>query len=82
MFEILMAKGTEDGATALALIEEAMLHEDFLRVHWGLSMDRVRNDNMPFAERFPMWNRFAQTFRRFNANGTFSNGLTDRIGLS
>ncbi len=80
MLEVLMAKGTEDGAQALALVEEAMLREPDVRGHWGLSMDRV-DDSYPFAERYPMWGRFVATFRRFNRQGTFKNSFTDRIGL-
>lgn len=83
MFEVLMAKGSEDGASALAIVESQLLSQPDIRVHWGLSMDQVNDDNFPFAERFPMWDRFVATFRRFNAQkGTFHNAFTDRIGLS
>jgi hypothetical protein len=81
MFEVLMAKGTKGGAEALALIEEAMLHEPDVRVHWGLHMDRLSEHNADLGRMYPRWDRFVATFRRFNAQRTFSNDFTDRIGL-
>lgn len=82
MFEVLMAKGTKGGEQALALIEEAMLHEDDVRVHWGLHFDRITTQNASFQSMYPNWNRFVDTFERFNEQGTFHNAFTDRIGLS
>ena len=82
MFEVLMAKGTKGGKEALALIEEAMLDEPDVRVHWGLHVDRLSRDNADFSRMFPRWDRFVATFRRFNREGTFHNAFTDRIGLS
>ena len=82
MFEVLMAKGTKGGKEALALIEEAMLHEPDVRVHWGLHVDRMSRHNADFNRMFPRWNRFVATFRRFNREGSFHNAFTDRIGLS
>lgn len=82
MFEVLMAKGTDKGAEALKLIEEAMLHERDVRLHWGLNMDRLRPDNSNLARMYPCWDRFKRTFERFNRQGTFHNEFTDRIGLS
>ncbi len=82
MFEVLMAKGTEGGAEALALIEEAMLRDPDVRVHWGLHMDRLSSRNTDFRAKYPRWGAFEATFRRFNAKGTFHNAFTDRIGLS
>jgi len=82
MFEVLMAKGTEDGEEALALIEEDMLHEPDIRVHWGLHVDRISRHNADFTRMYPNWSRFKATFDRFNQKGTFHNKFTDRIGLS
>jgi len=82
MFEVLMSKGTKGGEQALGLIEEAMLHEPDVRVHWGLRVDRLSRHNADFRRMYPRWNRFVSTFRRFNRQGTFHNAFTDRIGLS
>jgi FAD/FMN-containing dehydrogenase len=81
MFEVLMAKGTEGGAEALALIEEAMLRDPEMRVHWGLHMDRLSSRTTDFNAMYPRWNAFRETFQRFNRHGTFRNVFTDRIGL-
>lgn len=82
MFEVLMAKGTQDGPAALALIEEAMLAEPDVRVHWGLNMDRMTADNSDLSEMYPMWPQWMAVFRRFNRQGTFQNKFTRRLGLS
>ena len=81
MFEVLMAKGTEGGAEGLALIEEAMLRDPEMRVHWGLHMDRLSSRTTDFTAMYPRWNAFRETFRRFNRQGTFRNAFTERIGL-
>lgn len=82
MIEILMAKGTKGGARALADIEKAMLGEPDMRVHWGLHMDQMNQQNADFARMYPKWPQFVTTFRRFNQRGTFTNDFTERIGLS
>ncbi|MDT7042005.1 FAD-binding protein [Candidatus Nitronereus thalassa] len=81
MFEVLMAKGTEGGMQALQLIEEAMLDERDVRVHWGLHFDRINSRNTNFERMYPKWPQFRATFQRFNRQGTFKNVFTDRIGL-
>ena len=81
MFEVLMSKGTTDGVAALKLIEEAMLHEPDIRVHWGLHMDRLSSSNSSLRRMYPRWDRFTATFERFNQAGTFRNEFTERIGL-
>lgn len=82
MFEVLMAKGTKGGKDALAIIEAEMLNQPDVRVHWGLHMDRMSDENSNFNRMYPMWPRFRTVFQRFNRNGTFHNKFTDRIGLS
>ena len=82
MFEVLMAKGTKGGEQALGLIEEAMLHEPDIRMHWGLHVDRLSRHNANFKRMYPKWKEFVATFRQFNQKGTFHNEFTDRIGLS
>jgi hypothetical protein len=59
-----------------------MLGDPDVRVHWGLHMDRLSSRNTDFRAKYPRWNAFEKTFRRFNAQGTFHNAFTDRIGLS
>lgn len=82
MFEVLMSKGTKGGEESLALIEENMLHEPDVRVHWGLHVDRISRHNADFTRMYPHWPRFRVIFDRFNQKGTFHNTFTDRIGLS
>lgn len=81
MFEVLMAKGTKDGPRALKRIEEFMLKEDGVRVHWGLNMDVVSAGTANFARMYPKWRQFKTVWRRFNGKRTFANEFTDRIGL-
>lgn len=81
MFEVLMAKGNKGGVAALKLIEEAMLKEPDVRVHWGLSTDRMTADNVDLTRMYPQWRRWMSSYRFFNANGTFSNKFTRRLGL-
>ncbi|MEM8980150.1 MAG: FAD-binding protein [Pseudomonadota bacterium] len=82
MFEVLMSKGTEDGAEALRLIEADLMDEPNMRLHWGLNLDVMDERNYDPASRFPQWPAFQATFQRFNQSGTFHNPLTDRLGLS
>ena len=82
MFEVLMAKGTKGGPEALALVEEAMLGEPDVRVHWGLNMDRMTSDNTDLSAMYPRWGSWMTVFRRFNQRGTFHNTFTRRLGLS
>lgn len=81
MLEVLMAKGTLKGAEALAIIEEAMLGETDVRVHWGLNMDQMTFDNCNLDIMYPMWSRWMVIFRQFNQRGTFHNKFTRRLGL-
>lgn len=81
MFEVLMAKGTDGGTHALQIIEQAMLHERNVRVHWGLHFDQIDSRNANFEQMYPKWPQFRTTFRRFNRQGTFKNAFTNRIGL-
>jgi hypothetical protein len=82
MFEVLMSKGTKDGEKALMLIEESLMTDPDLRLHWGLNFDRMRTDIINLQERYPKWDKFLATFRRFNAKGTFTNSFTKRIGMT
>jgi len=80
MFEVLMAKGTKGGADALRRIEEQMISDPDIRIHWGLNLDVMRSVDMEnmYGEN---WQIFSRIFRRFNARRIFANDFTDRIGL-
>ena len=82
MFEVLMAKGTAGGVQALRLMEREMLTVPGVRVHWGLHVDQINENNADFARMYPRWDRFRRVFRRFNQEGIFHNDFTARIGLS
>ena len=82
MFEVLMAKGTEEGAGSLRRIERAMLEEPDVRVHWGLNLDQMNEERVDLAAMYPRWPRWRETFRRFNRQGLFHNAFTRRMGIS
>jgi len=81
MFEILMAKGTKDGPRALERIENFMLHEPDVRVHWGLNLDQMNMNTVDLNRAYPKWRQFKTVWRRFNKKRTFANEFTNRIGL-
>ncbi len=82
MFEVLMSKGTKKGPEALKIIEQALLSEPDIRVHWGLNLDQMTADNSDLRAMYPRWSRWMRVFRRYNEAGTFHNDFTRRLGIS
>lgn len=92
MFEVLMTKGTRHGREMVEKVEQTLLEEeagpdrdaeDIMRLHWGLQMSLMQADGQAQLRRmYPKWDAWMRTYAKLNAQGTFNNTFTDRLGIS
>jgi FAD/FMN-containing dehydrogenase len=52
------------------------------RPHWGLSLDSIRSRDRFRALYHDSFDRWFAVYRQLNAQGTFNNAFTDRVGIS
>lgn len=52
------------------------------RPHWGLEFNVLNGNNGVLNYLYPNLNKWKKAYEAFNANGTFNNRFTDRMGFS
>lgn len=67
---------------ALAKVERKLVEEHDGRPHMGKHFTLGRNDLADLYPRFEGDDGWLQTYRRFNAFGTFNNEFTEQLGIS
>jgi len=82
MIEMICMYGTRGHEELLRRYEAALVSRHKGRPHWGLSLGVPRGRaevEALYPGSFATWH---MKYRAFNANGTFNNAFTDRIGVS
>jgi len=81
MIELDMVTGTFAGPEVMHRYQQSM-YDLGGRPHWGLEFDHLTGSNGLIAKMYPQLSTWLAVYHQFNAEGTFNNGFTERVGFS
>lgn len=83
MYETAMLTGTSGGVNGLRHLEARLLRRDYIRLHWGLQMDTLKDGpgHARMKRMYPRFDTWWNTYKRFNVGNVFGNAFTRRMGL-